>query len=338
MNLSKTAPVSLSTEVGGDRGLLVRVSEMLSEESPTVRDRLIVAVLDADQVQWASFGALRRTEFEIGSLTQTLTGALYAEAIARGEVTTCTPVGSLLALGAGPVAELPLEALATHTSGLPRLPGSDETVALLGLVGAHPELSPWHWDLDDLFAETETATIAPASAGEYSVSDLGFALLGHALAVAANLPFTELLEERMLRPLHLRTTRIPITDDFGELAARGHTIDGEYAEPWIMHAYSPAAGVRSTAEDLVAYSRALLDGGAPGADALLAHRRISESAEAGWGWRHSHGLITWQAGATGGQASALLLDREARRGVVVLSSTAAPVTELGMRLLLDDGL
>ena len=337
MNLSNTATVSLSTEVGGDPGLLIRVSEVLSEERGAVRDRLIVALLDDDAVLWASFGVLRRTEFEIGSLTQTFTGALFAEAVARGEVATGTPVGSLLPLGAGPVAELPLEALATHTSGLPRLPGNEETIALLALVGAHPGLSLWHWDLDDLFAEARTATVAPGSAGEYGVSDLGFALLGHALAAAAGLPFADLLDERMLRPLDLRNTRIPVTDDLGDHAACGYTIDGELADPWIMHAYSPAAGVRSTAEDLVVYSRALLDGSAPGAEALLANRRVSEGAEAGWGWRRSHGLISWQAGATGGHASALLLDRAARRGVVVLGSTAAPVTDLGMRLLLDDG-
>ena len=38
--------------------------------------------------------------------------------------------------------------------------------------------------------------------------------------------------------------------------------------PWTINAWAPAGGVRSITADMVRYARALLDGSAPGIDAL----------------------------------------------------------------------
>uniref|UniRef100_UPI000A8B7376 serine hydrolase domain-containing protein n=1 Tax=Streptomyces silaceus TaxID=545123 RepID=UPI000A8B7376 len=65
------------------------------------------------------------TRFEIGSLTKTFTALLLADMAARGEVAHDDPIGRFLPRAAIPHLDgdaMTLLHLATHTSGLPRLP------------------------------------------------------------------------------------------------------------------------------------------------------------------------------------------------------------------------
>src|SRR5690348_3857603 len=68
-----------------------------------------------------------RTLFEIGSVTKVFTGLLLADMARRGEVRLDQPVNELLPADIGPLncgkRPMQLVDLATHTSGLPRLPG-----------------------------------------------------------------------------------------------------------------------------------------------------------------------------------------------------------------------
>src|SRR5919199_5875525 len=100
--------------VTGDTALADRARPLLTG----ALDRVSVAVVDGLTTTYAGFGADERTEFEIGSLTKTFTAHLLADAIQRGEVTADTKVGALLPLGGAPVADVTLEELASHRSGL----------------------------------------------------------------------------------------------------------------------------------------------------------------------------------------------------------------------------
>ena len=68
------------------------------------------------------------TIFEIGSITKAFTGILLADMAARGDVRLDQPVVELLPPGTSIPArngkQITLEQLATHTSGLPRLPSN----------------------------------------------------------------------------------------------------------------------------------------------------------------------------------------------------------------------
>src|SRR5258708_15938673 len=66
------------------------------------------------------------TAFEIGSVTKTMTAALLAEFIARGEVALNDPIASLLPPGTSVPSfngrEITIAEIVTHTSGLPAVP------------------------------------------------------------------------------------------------------------------------------------------------------------------------------------------------------------------------
>jgi CubicO group peptidase (beta-lactamase class C family) len=82
--------------------------------------------------------------------------------------------------------------------------------------------------------------------------------------------------------------------------------------------------------------RAVIDGSAPGADAVTPTTRIGDGERIGLGWFTSEidgREVTWHNGGTGGFRSWIGFDRVAGRGVVVLSASDRDVDRLGEHLL-----
>ena len=125
--VTRPSPPSLSTTVTGSVDLAARARPLL----PGALDRVSIAVVDGSTITYASFGANEETEYEIGSITKTFTGLLFAGAIERGEVTADTKLGAFLTLAGAPVAEVTLAELASHRSGLSAGMQLDETIPFL---------------------------------------------------------------------------------------------------------------------------------------------------------------------------------------------------------------
>jgi CubicO group peptidase (beta-lactamase class C family) len=189
--LSRPNPPSLSTTVTGDVDLAARARPLL----PGALDRVSIAVLDGSTVTFANFGANEDTEYEIGSITKTFTGQLLADAIERGEVTADTRLGVLLPLAGTPVADVTLAELASHRSGLSAQGMQlDETIPFLTRLQMHQ--NPFIHDLNGLLAIARKATLS--NRGAFVYSNLGTALLGHALAAAAHTDYSTLAQQRLL--------------------------------------------------------------------------------------------------------------------------------------------
>lgn len=322
----------------GDPALTAQAVALLDNE-PGARGRISIAVVEGvvagaperGAVRFADFGADPETEYEIGSVTKTMTAALLAEAVARDEVSLDTELGALLDLGNSPAAGVSLEELATHTSGLPRLALTPGTI-LGSIVANYRASNPYSEDLPQLLDQARGSALTDPGAVAYS--NLGVALLGHALAAAAGTDYATLLRERVFVPLRLDDTRLPETAaELGPDAPHGYTRGGRAAEPWVLHAYSPAGGVRSTSADLARYAAALLAGTAPGATALEPLRDDGDGGQVGLAWFRTAEGVTWHNGGTGGFMSYVGLDRERGSAVVVLSNTAVSVDALGAGLL-----
>ncbi|MFI6642598.1 serine hydrolase domain-containing protein [Streptomyces sp. NPDC050504] len=208
------------------------------------------------------------TRFEIGSLTKTLTALLLAEMVARGEVAYDDPITRFLPRGAAPHlpgGTLTLLHLATHTSGLPRLPpGFLRRGAPAWFSNPYADYSPA--DLRHALARTRLRT-APGTRVHYS--NFGVGLLGELLAHAAcgrsGPGFAPLLADRVLDPLGL--TRTSCATDRPQATGYWH---GRPRPAWQIPALPAAGAGRSTARDLLTVLDALLDPSVPDAvpDAL----------------------------------------------------------------------
>ena len=160
-------------------------------------------VLGFEDVQ-AGRPATPQTQYHVASVTKVFTASLAVILHERGVVDLDQPVVTYLPAGVAISstrdvgATITLRQLASHTSGLPRgVPGEVQTVE------GWYELEPQR--LYDHLANVELQS-APGTAEEYS--NLGFGLLAHALAVAADKPFAQLIQELICNPLKLEHTAI----------------------------------------------------------------------------------------------------------------------------------
>jgi CubicO group peptidase (beta-lactamase class C family) len=297
-----------------------------------------VATVAPEGIAVAAVDAPLEADFELGSISKGITGLLYCDAVERGEVRAKTTLGELLPLRGSQAAGVTLESLSTHTSGLPSQPTSAQSLrktVLLGLQG----VNPYGQTLDELLAQTRSVRL---SAPRARYSNLGFQLLGHAVARAAGCSYTELLRHRIADTLGLASMYAPSSPaELRPTALVGRTPGGRPMEAWTGEALAPAGGIRASIGDVARLAAALLDGSAPGAAALDPVRNFTGPAArigAAWITLEVKGRqITWHNGGTGGFRTWMGMDREARTAVVLLSATAVPVDRHGFALLQEVG-
>jgi CubicO group peptidase (beta-lactamase class C family) len=318
----------------GDRILIERIEPLV--QAAGIRDRISVVHIDDRVRRDAHFAAGPDTEYEIGSLTKTMTSLLLAEAVDVSGLTADTTVGSLLDLGSSPAAGVMLAELASHQSGLPRISSSvkDRAYAIAAVLRHR---NPYTADLPGLLAHARAAKIS--ARGRFSYSNLGAALLGQALAAHAGTEYSDVLDRYLFTPLGMTRSTVPLSSrDLSPGAPTGWNAHGKAEQAWTLGAYAPAGGVRSTPDDMARYAQALLDGTAPGLAALTPQWDADGQSRVGYAWftdRIDGVDVTWHNGATGGFSSMLALDRTRAAAVIVLANTAVALDDIAIPLLLD---
>ncbi len=191
------------------------------------------------------------TPFEIGSVTKTLTAWLLADAITREELLLDTTLGDVLGrLRLSPsVARITLQELATHTSGLPRLPP--------GIQKSSDKNDPYaHYNHEDLFASLEEIEVTPTASASYS--NYGVGLLGEVLAVHQGTTYRELIESRLFSPMGLRSASIRVDEVCAPVEPVQGFMLGKRASHWTMPSLAGAGGVRLSMDDLLTFLSAHL--------------------------------------------------------------------------------
>jgi D-alanyl-D-alanine-carboxypeptidase/D-alanyl-D-alanine-endopeptidase len=288
-----------------------------------------------------------RSILEIGSITKVFTATLLAELADEGLVSLDDPVQRHLPHGVRMPRqgrEITLEDLATHRSGLPRLPK--------GLLV--PALTR---ERRDPYAKLDAARLRAAIAatrprrepGRKPVySNYGMGLLGYVLARRAGKSYEGLVRARVCEPLGLVDTWIETPSAERARVATGHTWRGGETPHWNLAALAGAGGLRSTAPDLLGFLRLH----ASGSDSpLAAAARETQRRRARWGrvgiglgwlivpagrrlpWRRLPSEVLLHEGGTGGFRSFVAVVPETGAATVVLANQARPVGRLGLRVL-----
>jgi serine-type D-Ala-D-Ala carboxypeptidase/endopeptidase len=274
-----------------------------------------------------------RTAFEIGSVTKTMTAALLAEFIARGELALGDPIAKLLPPGTSVPSfngrEITIGDIVTHTSGLPSFPWHS-------VPDMHnPYAALAERDLLDALAAARL-TRAPGAQWEYS--NFAMMVLSYALARRSGKDYETLLRERLLAPLGMNDTYIAKRPPQVRLA-QGHLPNTMPQVPWDFPVdMAGVGGVRATLPDMVRYLEGELGTRESEITPALAQTQ-QQVARAGG---HTMGMnweilstvnianghtIGFHGGGTGGYSSFVAFDRAAQRAAVLLSDTA--LTNLG---------
>lgn len=332
--------------LGDEPGLDVLLERYVEDAGHTVG--AAAAIVTPGGVEMATAGRARGQEaptpatlFEIGSITKVFTSILMARLVEEGVVSLETTMGELAPLGFDldpEVAGITLRELSTHTSGLPRLPGSTAFLRFM-LRPSDPYRGTTLTDLFGPLGRLEGEDLE--SRGTWAYSNLGPALLGRLLQEAVGGPYELLLQERVLLPMGLVHTGFPSFLPEDAPRARGHRENLRPAVSWQLDAYAPAGGLLSNLSDLVRFLQLVMvaEGGPLAASTEVAWHPGDGSRGMGLGWviEDPDGeRIVWHNGRTGGGYAFVGYQPHTQRGVVVLANTSHHGDPLAMGLLLGE--
>ncbi|HEY2323757.1 MAG TPA: serine hydrolase [Thermoanaerobaculia bacterium] len=281
---------------------------------------IVVGIIDPHGQRIVSAGGFDgKTLFEIGSVAKVFTALLLSDMVERGEVK----------LNDRAAHDLPITfaELATHTSGLPFMPPVDVATRaqMYEYLREQPRRGNAAWDY----------------------SNLGYWLLGEALATRTHTDFDRLLRRRILDPLQLRETTAHLTPAQATRLAPGYDASLHPAAPLSsMPAYSmmSAAGMGwySSADDLLRFLAYVLglrrSPLQPAMAAMLDTTRAASSPRSrqalGWVIEGDGGdRLIVHDGGTLGYAACVAWDPTHRTGVVVLSNQFGDVGDIARHLL-----
>jgi serine-type D-Ala-D-Ala carboxypeptidase/endopeptidase len=327
------------------------IRDMLIQRIDTQKQSvgIVIGLIEPSGRRVVSYGALAKdskntpdgkTVFEIGSMTKVFTSLLLADMVQRGEVALADPVAkylpSTVKMPERGGKQITLEDLATHTSGLPRLPSN---------LNPKDPANPYaDYSVEQLYQFLSSYQLTRDIGSKYEYSNLGGGLLGHVLARRAGMSYEDLVRNRICDPLHMANTRITLSPEMKTHMAQGYDTALAPVPLWDLPTLAGAGGLRSTADDLLTFLAANLDYVksplAPAMAAMLKVRKPTGMADVeialGWHISTSDGReIVWHNGGTGGFRSFMGFDPKTRIGVVALSNagTAAGVDDIGQHLL-----
>jgi D-alanyl-D-alanine-carboxypeptidase/D-alanyl-D-alanine-endopeptidase len=278
------------------------------------------------------------TIFEIGSISKTFSGVLLADAVVRGEVRVDEPVVELLPPGTVVPSldgqQITLEELATHTSGLPRLPDN--------MTPASAQDPYADYGARQLYAFLAVCKLPRAPGQSVEYSNLGGGLLGYALTLRAKATdWGSLVAQRIAARLGMRETYVAVPVDARNRVSEGHDAALDSVPAWNFDVLAGAGALRSSAADMLTWLEAQLDtANGPLAQAVAMSRTPRTPANSG-GTRIALGWIVggsathpiwWHNGGTGGFRSFAAFDPQRHAAIVVLSNSSQTVDDIGAHL------
>jgi CubicO group peptidase (beta-lactamase class C family) len=312
---------------------------------------MVVGTIDPNGRRVVSYGALEKddprvlngdTVFEIGSVTKVFTSLLLSDMVQRGEVALTDPVSRYLPAGVKVPQrngrQITLQDLATHTSGLPRLPDNFKPKDM-----ANPYAD---YSVAQLYEFLSSYELTRDIGSQYEYSNLGGGLLGHVLALRAGMDYEALVRARITGPLKMNSTGIALSPEMKARMAIGHDSRLKTVANWDLPTLAGAGALRSDANDMLTFLAANLGiTKTPLAEAMAAMLNVrrptgTPGLEVALAWhvltsKEQDRTIVWHNGGTGGYRSFIGYDPKARVGVVVLSNamTTTGVDDIGMHLL-----
>ena len=328
------------------RAEVMRLSEPLIDAG--IVPSLAIGIYDSSRIETYFLGNVdpsgsgpatppdAHTVYEIGSVSKVFTALLLADAAQHGQVKLDDPLSTLWPKGVAPPTrdgqEITLEQLATHSSGLPRIPANMRADTLDDPYADYTR--------EKLFAFLDGHELVRAPGSQYEYSNLAVGLLGTLLADKSKSTYDALLRERITGPLGMAETCVRLNDEQQRRLAPPYR-EGQRVSNWDFDALVGCGGIRSTVGDMVKLLAAHVEPGSTSLAEIIANasrpRSVPKAPAGGMalGWHIAADRSTfWHTGQTGGYAAAVFVNPAERKGVVVLANGAdSTVDVLGERII-----
>jgi CubicO group peptidase (beta-lactamase class C family) len=298
----------------------------------------VVGIIRGGEAQVLAYGETKKgskqapdgkTIYEIGSSSKAFTGVLLADAVNAGLVKLDDPlqkhVPKAVRVPEKDGKPITLEHLATHTSGLPRLPDN-----MRPKDPTNPYADYTAKQMADFLSQHKLQRVP----GEYEYSNFGMGLLGHVLAAKQKTSYEKLLQDRIARPLGMEDTCITLTADQKKRLAPPYNASLAPDKNWDLPALAGAGAIRSTVDDQLKFLKACLatdDRPLSKAIRMAFEKRhtMKDGMAIGLGWHLARdGVTRWHSGMTGGYSSWISVVPTMNAAVVVLTNAASPKTDV----------
>jgi serine-type D-Ala-D-Ala carboxypeptidase/endopeptidase len=298
-------------------------------------DGIVVGVITKKAREIISYGHFDATDprvpdgdtaFEIGSVSKVFTSLLLADMVVKGEVKLSDPISKYLPASVHVPThngkQITLLDLATHYSGLPRMPSNFS----------------WDYSQQQMFDFLSHYDLTRDPGAKHEYSNLAVGLLGEILALRAGTDYETLLRTRITGPLQMNRTAVHLTPEMEANFVPGHGFGMHKAPAWEVPALAGAGGIRSTANDLIIFLAAnmgILKSPLQPAmkETLRVHRTAGPGTEIALGWfvDKRTGIVEHN-GQTNGYHSFVGYDPRRKVGVVVLSNSGESIDDIGWRI------
>src|SRR5215468_3908962 len=243
-----------------DFGELEKVA--LAELAETNTPGAVVGVVSGDRLIFAKGFGVSNVEtgapvtpdmlFRLGSTTKMFTAAALVMSAEEGKLRLDEPIGKY-AKGLSPkIAGLTANQLLSHTAGL-----KDDAQ----MFGRHD---------DEALAETVRALkddfLFAAPGRIYSYSNPGYWLSGYLIEAVSGKPYADALDERIFKPIAMKSTTLRPTMAMTWPLAQGHDVSGR-DKPRVVRPFAdnagnwPAGSIFSSVNDLSRFVIAFMNGG-----------------------------------------------------------------------------
>lgn len=264
------------------------------------------------------------TIFEIGSITKTFTANLLLQLNAKGIISIEKSLADYVP-GANAndtvLSKILLKQIASHTSGLPRLPAG------LDNVEGYSMMQPYaNYKREQLYPFL--IQLKKATPGSYLYSNLGFGILATLMEDATQTSFESLLATYIWTPLGMENSYV------NEKLTQGDTATGYfYGRPayyWKFDCMAGAGAIKSNATDLLKWLDAHISTGhsqLATAIKLSTEPRftVNETMQLGYGWHTLENLkhrLTWHNGGTYGFSTFAAFEPVTRNSIVLVSNSS----------------
>ena len=308
---------------------------------------IVVGLVNSNGTAFFSYGvrnmdtdepANEESVFEIGSISKTFTCTVLSQMVLNGSLILTNPVETYLPENVqvpsrnGKV--ITLKHLATHRSGLPRMPTNFEP---------SDALNPYvDYTVQQMYDFLGSYRLPRDPGATYEYSNIGMGLVGHVLSLKCGSDYETLIAERITRPLGMNDTGVALSARMANNLALGYC--GVVQTPnWdLRSAFAGAGALRASARDLLQYVaanmglvRTDLYPAMTNAHSVIAAAGSNDSIGLGWFSTPIQGdQIISHTGGTGGYTTFAGFLRSRKLGAVVLANCGSySMGDIGLHLL-----
>jgi D-alanyl-D-alanine-carboxypeptidase/D-alanyl-D-alanine-endopeptidase len=326
---------------------------------------IVIGVVTPDGEEYFSYGMKDVTKqepmptnaiFQIGSITKVFTSTLLLKLDQEKIISLQDPIKKLFPADFHPITpnlgNLTFESLSTHSSGLP---AEHQSFTMIGKAIHFLWTGKNIWDtfdekmMWDFFGEFEFGKL---DSRKYKYSNTAYIFLGNLLGHAIpNTDFENLMEQKILAPLHLTNVKFDLTPEQRSRVATGYSGDapifmrsGQFMEPWeIKKGLRSAGSLYADTEGLIKFLKVNMK-----IDKDLAHYNFDEAhkrrikspfgGHVGLGWfietlPDSRREYIYANGIISGYTSFMGFDDNSKVGVVVMQNTMNMKNDIGRKIL-----